>query len=91
MMELASLVVVHIYVSQKLQLSPFRLLGFVLEKQWRLVQLKLSTWLLFMLQISLVQFGTSFMMSYSREGYLLRLLTCLVPGMDFSFKFQYDT
>lgn len=56
-LELVSFVVVQRVLKRKINISPIYQLGFVLERQWGLVQSKLVLWVVFVLNMSLEHFG----------------------------------
>lgn len=57
--ELVTLVAVNHIVWRRLRFSLFKQLAFVLSKQWRSIQAKLVLWVLYVVQCSLIHFGTS--------------------------------
>lgn len=58
-MELFSFIVLYVVLKRKLHLSALRQLAFVLEKHSAMVQSKLVLWVVFMLQSTLIHYGTS--------------------------------
>ncbi|TMW60917.1 hypothetical protein Poli38472_000959 [Pythium oligandrum] len=60
MLELLSLLIFQFLIYRKIGISPAHQLGFVLEKQWTLVQLKLCSWFLFIIQFSMEHFGIDY-------------------------------
>ncbi|TMW64943.1 hypothetical protein Poli38472_009110 [Pythium oligandrum] len=60
LLELVSLVVLSVCLRRKVVISPLYQLAFVLEKQWQLVQFKLSFWMLFTVMQALEHAGADY-------------------------------
>ncbi|KAJ0394883.1 hypothetical protein ATCC90586_006371 [Pythium insidiosum] len=59
LLELGSLIAFHVLLSRHLSVSPLHLIAFVLENQMEMVEAKLLTWVLIVLQLQVVHFGAS--------------------------------
>ncbi|KAG6977760.1 hypothetical protein JG688_00000006 [Phytophthora aleatoria] len=56
--EFVSLVVLAVFLRRTMEYSPVNQLAFVLRTQWKMVQSKLVLWVVYVVQSSLVHFGT---------------------------------
>ncbi|GLE01094.1 hypothetical protein PINS_up009907 [Pythium insidiosum] len=59
LLEFGSLIAFHVLLSRHLNVSPLHLIAFVLENQMEMVEAKLLTWVLIVLQLQVVHFGAS--------------------------------
>jgi hypothetical protein len=80
-LELLSFLILQHFIKKRLQLSASLQLAFVLESQWEMVQSKLVLWVVYIVQASLVHFGTQALRDV-RESRLSVLLTIVFYGFD---------
>ncbi|KAE8889140.1 hypothetical protein PF006_g22867 [Phytophthora fragariae] len=59
-LQFASLLVLNVVLWQRLQISAFHQLAFVLEKQWNQVQNRMILWVFYNVQASLQHFGSDY-------------------------------
>ncbi|KAG6623174.1 ABCG transporter ABC Superfamily [Phytophthora cinnamomi] len=59
-LQFASMVVLNVVLWQRLQISAFHQLSFVLEKQWNQVQNRMILWVFYNVQASLQHFGSDY-------------------------------
>lgn len=89
--EFFSLLVAQTVLKRKINVSPIFQLGFVLERQWELVQLKLVLWLVFVLNMSLEHFG-KWHLHVSTRPIIVKLeflRCCYFVGVDYTFQFAW--
>lgn len=86
-LEIVTFVILHYAIKWKCGVSPVFILAFVLETQFLEFQGRLVVWYLFILEFTLVQFGTY--VRYSLPFYVEILMSMLVPGVDFTLRFAW--
>jgi hypothetical protein len=85
-LELLSLFAFHLLVKKKFGFSPAYVLAFVLENQAIELVARLTVWFVYILELTLVHFGKSFIASGLQQRSLTHLM---VAGVDFSLQFAW--
>jgi len=94
-LELLSFLILQHFIKKRLQLSASLQLAFVLESQWEMVQSKLVLWVVYIVQASLVHFGTlKVSVHFLSPQRLTRTAHCVggmrvTTGVDYTFQFEW--